>query len=324
MGAHLPGGNHSEAYVRAEQLGRWASKRPLAAAAIRHCTMIPGHVIDKKFSVLVVSDDDESEIIGIPARIDLKKLGGLLTSKDVPVSVGRSVPEPFRRSMSLRVVGVVGAVGCTFSVRGVGLLCCQGFRAPGPRRGHDRRSATGTTGGLCGCQATVRGSPSAFRDGTVDIGEGQPLRSRSGGPAASESPYAEHFPSAAGAQVPAAPPPPSPLMPNTSPAPVRSGPGGPAAASESPLQALPSTGRSSPASGHCPQVSSCWTIRRCLRALKSQRFRQRRPRNLPMRITPPPWTCSGACDQRMPLPGMHPSDQQGSLSRLDRATGIRR
>ena len=79
--------------------------------AIRHCVIVPGHVLGHPFSVLVVSDGEDSEIIGVPAKIDLRQLAEFLTSKGVQVSVGRSVPEAFSRSMSLPVAFVVGAVG---------------------------------------------------------------------------------------------------------------------------------------------------------------------------------------------------------------------
>lgn len=99
---------------------------------IRKCVIVPGSRINKSFSVMLLSVGPETVVVGIPRKIDLKKLAGFLSSKGVTVTPGESLPASLRKPLNL-VVGLsipalallVFLAGSTFYLVRVGFRAAE-------------------------------------------------------------------------------------------------------------------------------------------------------------------------------------------------------
>lgn len=87
--------------------------------AIRTCTLVPPQHTGKRFAVMLLYDGDSMQMIGVPRKIDLKKLARHLMSKGVEVKVGQSVPELFIQPLDARIPGVLGVIGGVLLVAGL-------------------------------------------------------------------------------------------------------------------------------------------------------------------------------------------------------------
>jgi hypothetical protein len=80
--------------------GGWMEFGEWPYHTIQRCVIVPGSKIDKSFSLMFLTIGSGTVILGIPEKIDLKKLAGFLSGKGVTVTPGRSVPPSFRKPLN--------------------------------------------------------------------------------------------------------------------------------------------------------------------------------------------------------------------------------
>jgi hypothetical protein len=79
--------------------------------SLRQCVIVPGHAIGQPFSVLVLADEANWELVGVPRRIDLQELGRFLATRGVPVSTSAQLPAHCTRKLNLPLAGGVAFAG---------------------------------------------------------------------------------------------------------------------------------------------------------------------------------------------------------------------
>jgi hypothetical protein len=80
---------------------------------------VPAQSIGKSFSVLVLTDEKNYDLIGLPAKIDPAKLAHILAARGVTVQQAHFVPPEFTRGINLPLAGVIGAMGLFASLGGL-------------------------------------------------------------------------------------------------------------------------------------------------------------------------------------------------------------
>jgi hypothetical protein len=80
---------------------------------------VPAQAIGQSFSVLVLTDERNYDLIGLPAKIDPAQLAHLLASRGVVVQQAHFVPQEFTRGINLPLAGAIGAAGLFASLGGL-------------------------------------------------------------------------------------------------------------------------------------------------------------------------------------------------------------
>jgi hypothetical protein len=80
---------------------------------------VPAQSIRQSFSVLVLTDERNFDLIGLPAKIDPAQLAQLLASRGVVVQQAHFVPQEFTRGINLPLAGAIGAAGLFASLGGL-------------------------------------------------------------------------------------------------------------------------------------------------------------------------------------------------------------
>ncbi|MCU0878761.1 MAG: hypothetical protein MUF06_13330 [Pirellulaceae bacterium] len=80
---------------------------------------VPAQAIGQSFSVLVLTDERNYDLIGLPAKIDPAQLAQLLASRGVVVQQAHFVPQEYTRGINLPLAGAVGAMGLFASLGGL-------------------------------------------------------------------------------------------------------------------------------------------------------------------------------------------------------------
>ncbi len=87
--------------------------------SIRRCVIVPGENSGHPFSVMLVSDGDDREIVAAPSSIDLVKLEKHLASRGVAVTHGKAIPQEFTKPVAPVIVIVIAAIGAVAFVAGL-------------------------------------------------------------------------------------------------------------------------------------------------------------------------------------------------------------
>ena len=105
--------------------GMWVEKAEWPYQAISGCAIVPEQATGKSFSIMLLAVEDETEIVGLPRKIDLNQLSQFLASKRVPVQQAWSVPPQFTRRMSPIAPAIISAVGLVMLVGGAGFYAVK-------------------------------------------------------------------------------------------------------------------------------------------------------------------------------------------------------
>lgn len=116
--------------------GGWTEWQHWPYAAIDSCMIIPSSVTGKSFSVLVITLDDEREIVGVPGSIDLTKLAKFLAAKGVKVTQGKAIPRPYTAKLNAVIAGAVPVLGVVMLVVGISWLLSARRNPAGNRPEH--------------------------------------------------------------------------------------------------------------------------------------------------------------------------------------------
>jgi len=88
--------------------------------AFSRAILVPGQSIGQPFSVLLLTDERNIEIVGVPASISPHELAQTLAARGVRVEAGTYLPEMFTRPLAWPIAGVAGAIGLVLVVGGLG------------------------------------------------------------------------------------------------------------------------------------------------------------------------------------------------------------
>jgi hypothetical protein len=88
--------------------------------AFSRAILVPGQSIGQPFSVLLLTDERNIEIVGVPASISPHQLALALAARGVRVEAGSHLPEMFTRPLAWPIAGVAGAIGLVLAVGGLG------------------------------------------------------------------------------------------------------------------------------------------------------------------------------------------------------------
>lgn len=87
--------------------------------SIRRCVIVTEEHLGHPFSVLLLSDGTDREIVAVPTSIDLAKLQKHLTSRGVAVTEGKTVPAEFTKPLAPTIVIVIVVIGAAMFVSGL-------------------------------------------------------------------------------------------------------------------------------------------------------------------------------------------------------------
>ena len=88
-------------------------------AAIEKCTIVPPQVTGRGFSLMLLASQSGMDVLGVPRKIELQKLGKYLAGHGVSVVAGKAVPEKLKRRLPLGVVVALPAIGAIVLVAGL-------------------------------------------------------------------------------------------------------------------------------------------------------------------------------------------------------------
>ena len=97
----------------------WSEWRQWPYAAIRRCEIVPPRTTGQPFALLLLSDDEETEIIAVPAQVELKPLAGHLTKQGVSVSTGKSVPRRYVTPLNVMTALVMAGIAAVVFAGGL-------------------------------------------------------------------------------------------------------------------------------------------------------------------------------------------------------------
>lgn len=98
---------------------QWVEWMDWPYESIRRCVVVSDENSGHPFSVMLLSDGTDREIVAVPASIDLAKLQKHFTSRGVAVTQGKAIPEEFTKPLAPAVVIVVAAIGVVAFVAGL-------------------------------------------------------------------------------------------------------------------------------------------------------------------------------------------------------------
>lgn len=98
---------------------QWVEWMDWPYESIRRCMIVTDEHSGHPFSVMLLSDGTDREIVAVPASIDLAKLQKHFTSRGVAVTQGKAIPEEFTKPLAPAVVIVVAAIGAAVFVAGL-------------------------------------------------------------------------------------------------------------------------------------------------------------------------------------------------------------
>ena len=100
--------------------------------SISRAMIVPGQAIGQSFSVLLLTDEVNVEIVGIPGRTSLEQLAQVLASRGVRVESGAFIPESYRRPIGWPIAAAAGLVGLVLAVGGLGFYGIKTLGRGGP------------------------------------------------------------------------------------------------------------------------------------------------------------------------------------------------
>lgn len=98
---------------------QWSEWTDWPYGAIRRCEIVPPRTAGHPFALMLLSDDDETEIIAVPAQIELKQLAGHLTKQGVSVSTGKSVPRRYVTPLNVMTAVVLAGIAAVLFAGGL-------------------------------------------------------------------------------------------------------------------------------------------------------------------------------------------------------------
>jgi hypothetical protein len=105
--------------------------------AFTRAILVPGQQIGQSFSVLLLTDERNIEIVGVPGKISPHELAQTLAGRGVRVEAGAFLPEMYTRPLAWPIAGVAGGLGlmlAVFSLGFYGVKALGGGGAGGPAR----------------------------------------------------------------------------------------------------------------------------------------------------------------------------------------------
>jgi hypothetical protein len=79
--------------------------------AIERCVIVPEEALGQSFSVMLLTTDCGTEIVGIPRKVDLGHLSEHLTESGIHVERGESVPASYTKKLGMGAPTVFGVIG---------------------------------------------------------------------------------------------------------------------------------------------------------------------------------------------------------------------
>lgn len=99
-------------------MSRWTQNTTWGLGGIARFHLVTADKVGQSFHVLFFKCDGEWDYIGIPRKIDLKKLASLLSAGGAEVKPTNKLPDTFQQSLSPVLAGVSGVVGVALALTG--------------------------------------------------------------------------------------------------------------------------------------------------------------------------------------------------------------
>jgi hypothetical protein len=93
--------------------------------------IVPANAIRQSFSLLLITDEQSVEMVGVPSKIPLAQLAQTLAARGVRVEQGSFVPESFTRPLAWPIGAGAGAVGLMLLVGGLGFYAIKSMGGGG-------------------------------------------------------------------------------------------------------------------------------------------------------------------------------------------------
>ena len=93
--------------------------------------IVPGDAIRQSFSLLLITDEQSVEMVGVPSKIPLAQLAQTLAARGVRVEQGSYVPESFTRPLAWPIAAGAGVVGVMLLVGGLGFYAIKSMGGGG-------------------------------------------------------------------------------------------------------------------------------------------------------------------------------------------------
>ncbi|QGQ26152.1 hypothetical protein F1728_27255 [Gimesia benthica] len=98
-------------YVSLALISSWKEISEWPNPAITRVTFIPAEDLGKSFSVMLLSIDNEVELVGIPSKIRLKELARHFTEAGIPVEKRDAIPARYTQGFSPKVFAGMAVLG---------------------------------------------------------------------------------------------------------------------------------------------------------------------------------------------------------------------
>jgi hypothetical protein len=139
--------------------------------SISRAILVPGQSIGQSFSVLLLTDEVNVEIVGVPGNISLQQLAQAISARGVRVESGAAIPESFTRPIAWPLAAAAGAVGLMVALGGLGFYAIKTLgdggegggggrvaRAPAANRAANAQPAAAAPLPAGNAQANARGN----------------------------------------------------------------------------------------------------------------------------------------------------------------------
>lgn len=98
-------------YYTALDFHSWTETATWPHEVIERCVIVPEEVLGKSFSVMLLTTDCGTDIVGIPRKVDLGHLSEHLTESGIQVERGETVPASFTKKLGMGAPTVFGVIG---------------------------------------------------------------------------------------------------------------------------------------------------------------------------------------------------------------------
>lgn len=98
---------------------QWSEWTDWPYEAIRRCEIVPPRVVGQVFALMLLSIDEETDVIAVPPRIELKQLAGYLSKQGVAVSTGKAVPRRYLAPLNVMTAVVMAGVAAVLFAGGL-------------------------------------------------------------------------------------------------------------------------------------------------------------------------------------------------------------
>lgn len=89
---------------------QWSEWSSWPFDSISKGVIVPAPIVEHSFALLLLSVEQERDVIAIPSRVDIKSVASHLSAHGVSVSLGKTVPRDLRTPMNLMTPVIFGGV----------------------------------------------------------------------------------------------------------------------------------------------------------------------------------------------------------------------